>query len=96
MARIDELPGGEGYVNDGERKVVEALAAGRPVIAAATGGLAELPAPVRLVPPADPPALGRAITEMLRTPISAESCRAASCSRDWRVVVARLHHHWLA
>jgi serine/threonine-protein kinase len=30
MARVVELPGGEGYVNDGERKVVEALAAGLP------------------------------------------------------------------
>lgn len=30
MAKIIELPGGEGYVNDGERKVVEALAAGLP------------------------------------------------------------------
>lgn len=30
MARVVELPGGEGYVNDGERTVVEALAAGLP------------------------------------------------------------------
>lgn len=30
MARIVELPGGEGYVNEGERRVVEALAAGLP------------------------------------------------------------------
>lgn len=30
MARVIELSGGEGYVNDGERRVVEALAAGLP------------------------------------------------------------------
>jgi serine/threonine protein kinase len=30
MARVVELTGGEGYVNDGERRVVEALAAGLP------------------------------------------------------------------
>jgi glycosyltransferase involved in cell wall biosynthesis len=75
---------------------IEALAAGRPVIAAATGGLAALPPPVRLVAPDDAAALGRAIDDVLRAPPPADQCRAAARSRDWREVAARLHSHWLA
>jgi len=75
---------------------IEALAAGRPVIATATGGLAELPAPVRLVAPDDAIGLGRAITEVLRAPPPAEACRTAAQSRDWSEVASRLHDHWLA
>lgn len=75
---------------------IEALAAGRPVIAAATGGLAELPAPVRLVAPDDPSALGQAITEVLAAPPGAGACRAAANPRAWPAVASRLNDHWLA
>jgi glycosyltransferase involved in cell wall biosynthesis len=75
---------------------VEALAAGRPVIASATGGLADLPAPVRLVAPDDPAALAAAIASVLRAPPSAEACRAAARTRGWQTVAPRLAAHWLA
>ncbi len=51
------------------RAVLEAMAAGRPVVAAATGGLPEIVVEGetgRLVPPRDPEAMARAITALLR------------------------------
>jgi glycosyltransferase involved in cell wall biosynthesis len=92
---VPSRPAGE-RVEGAPVAAIEALAAGRPVIAAATGGLAELPAPVRLVAPDDAMALGRAITDVLRAPPPAEVCRAAARSRGWAEVAERLADHWLA
>jgi glycosyltransferase involved in cell wall biosynthesis len=73
---------------------IEALAAGRPVIATAVGGLNELPGVVRRVA-VDPVALGRAIEQVIDHPPSAEDCRAAARPRAWSAVSSRLHQHWL-
>jgi glycosyltransferase involved in cell wall biosynthesis len=75
---------------------IEALAAGRPVVACATGGLADLPPPVRLVAPDDPAALARTIAAVLAAPPAPDLCRAAAAPRAWSIVATRLHDHWLA
>jgi glycosyltransferase involved in cell wall biosynthesis len=51
--------------------LIEAMAAGAPVVATAVGGvpyLVEEGVVGRLVPPADPPALAAALTDLLRQP----------------------------
>jgi len=55
--------------------VLEAMAAGRPVVASATGGLIEVVTSETgiLVPPNDPDALARAILRFLRSPALAEA-----------------------
>jgi len=68
---------------------LEALAAGVPVIASAVGGLCELPG-VRLVPPDDPLALGRAIDHVIGHPPSAAALRAGVAGLDWREVAPHL------
>jgi glycogen(starch) synthase len=68
---------------------LEALAAGVPVIASSVGGLCELPG-VRLVPPGDPAALGRAIDQVIADPPSAASLRAGVAGLDWREVAPHL------
>jgi glycosyltransferase involved in cell wall biosynthesis len=75
---------------------LEALAAGRPVVASATGGLRELPAPARLVPPDDAPALAAAIDAALADPPAPETCRRSIADRDWSIVGRRLSDHWFS
>ena len=48
--------------------VLDAMAAGVPVLASETGGLPELVGPGRLLPPGDPDAWARALTELWRDP----------------------------
>lgn len=58
------------------QSVLEAMMAGKPVIASATGGLCELVqdgATGRLVPPDDPAALGHAIHDLLADPAAASA-----------------------
>jgi glycosyltransferase involved in cell wall biosynthesis len=91
------LAGGRG---EGTPQVaLEALAAGVPLLAAATGGLAALPAPARLLPEAerDPRRWAAALLELLAaaSPISADAARAAVAPFDWPDVAAALHAHWL-
>jgi glycosyltransferase involved in cell wall biosynthesis len=68
---------------------LEALAAGVPVVASATGGLGELPA-ARLVPPGDPHALAREIDRALVDPPSPDELRRSVADLDWSTVAARL------
>jgi len=68
---------------------LEALAAGVPVIASAVGGLRDLPGVV-LVPPDDPPALARAIDQVLARPPAAQALRAGVAGLTWREVIPRL------
>jgi glycosyltransferase involved in cell wall biosynthesis len=68
---------------------LEALAAGVPVVASSVGGLCELPG-VRLVPPEDPAALGRAIDQVIADPPSAAALRAGVAGFDWREVASHL------
>ncbi len=68
---------------------LEALAAGVPVVASATGGLRELAA-ARLVPPEDPYELARAIDRALVDPPGPHELRQAVADLDWRVVAERL------
>jgi glycosyltransferase involved in cell wall biosynthesis len=59
---------------------LEALAAGRPVVATRVGGTREVvpdPGAGRVVDPADPWAIARAILAVLADPPSPEACRAA-------------------
>lgn len=75
---------------------LEALAAGVPLIATRTGGLADLPAPVVLVPPDDPMALAAAIAATLAAPPPAAALRALAADHHWAVVEPALRAHWLA
>ncbi|HKT02673.1 MAG TPA: glycosyltransferase [Rugosimonospora sp.] len=63
--------------------VMEAMAAGRPVVATAVGGTPELldGGRGRLVPPADPEALADAIAQVLEDP--GEAARMGAAARDW-------------
>ncbi|HUQ05821.1 MAG TPA: glycosyltransferase [Kofleriaceae bacterium] len=75
---------------------LEALAAGVPLVASATGGLRALANDARLVTPRDPAALAAAIESVLR----AGSRSRAVVARDepsrwgWRVVGEALDRHW--
>jgi D-inositol-3-phosphate glycosyltransferase len=69
---------------------IEALAAGVPVIASATGGLRDLP--VAHVPPGDPRALAAAIDQALAEARTAP--RGVAATYDWAAVGATLDAHW--
>ena len=69
---------------------LEALAAGIPVVAAATGGLRALAPAVTLVPPEHPALLAAAIDQALVAPSSAEVRRAAVAHLDWSRVASVL------
>jgi glycosyltransferase involved in cell wall biosynthesis len=75
---------------------LEALAAGVPLVATATGGLAELPTDAAWqVAPGDPVALARAIDEALAAPPRAAAAAVAR-GLDWSAVGASLWAHWVA
>jgi glycogen synthase len=64
--------------------VLEAMAAGRPVVAAASGGIVDLVADGEtgfLVPPGDAPALASAIASLLDDPAAAQALGAAGRNR---------------
>jgi len=76
--------------------LVEAMAAGRPVVAAAVGGIPELVRDRldgRLVAPGDPAALAAALTEVLDDPELAgswaASARARVAGHDWALLARR-------
>lgn len=69
---------------------LEALAAGIPVVASATGGLRALAPAVALVPAEDPARLAAAIDHALRAPKSPESLRASVAHLDWSHVATVL------
>jgi glycosyltransferase involved in cell wall biosynthesis len=71
--------------------LVEALAAGTPVVAAASGAAAEIvtPAVGRLFEPDDRDALVAALAEVLELEVSPEECRAHARQWDWSVVGPR-------
>jgi len=74
---------------------LEALAAGVPLVASATGGLRELAAHgATLVPPRDPRALATAIESVLRLGPHARSVLARDERFGWRVVGEALERHW--
>jgi glycosyltransferase involved in cell wall biosynthesis len=71
---------------------LEALAAGVPLVATTSGGLAELPADAAWrVSPGDPVALAAAIDEALASP----GARTASDGLDWSVVGRSLWRCWV-
>jgi glycosyltransferase involved in cell wall biosynthesis len=72
--------------------VIEALAAGRPVVATDVGGIPELMDSTcgRLVPPQDVPALADALDQTLSQTWSAAAISSRH-SRSWANVAADLH-----
>ena len=75
---------------------LEALASGIPLVATATGGLADLPSPVMLCPSDAPQALADAIARTLATPPTAAACAAVADPFAWPSVHQRLRDHWFA
>ncbi|HTJ41474.1 MAG TPA: glycosyltransferase family 4 protein [Kofleriaceae bacterium] len=71
---------------------MEALAAGVPVVASATGGLVDLPGVTR-VPPGDPRTLAAAIDRELVRPST--SLGANGRAFDWATVGAAIDAHWM-
>ena len=75
------LPGGR---TEGTPLIaLEALAAGVPVVASATGGLCALAPAAVLVPPGHPALLAAAIDHALRRPATPATLRAAVAHLDW-------------
>lgn len=87
------LPDGRG---EGMPQVaLEALAAGAPLLAAAVGGLAELPAPARLLDvSAGPHRWADALADLLAAPPTRAELRALAAPHAWPRVVDRLTKHW--
>jgi phosphatidylinositol alpha-mannosyltransferase len=82
--------------------LLEAMAAGRAVVASAIAGYAELLGPSRaglLVPPADPAALAQAIVRLLQDETLrralGERARTVAQTYDWRVLVGRIEDIYL-
>jgi len=72
---------------------IEAAAMGRPVVATAVDGTPEVVhdgRTGRLVPPGDPPALARALLDLLRDPDQAR--RMGQAGRDWALLRFDLDH----
>ncbi len=80
--------------SEGEPNVVlEAIASGRPVVAAAVGGVPGLVRPGEnglLVPPEDAGALARALEQVLATAWSPEAIAAGVAGRTWQASARRL------
>ncbi len=74
---------------------LEALAAGVPLLAAPTGGLAALPPPVQLLADRDPERWAAALAELSRHPPSIDELRAIARPHDWPAVAAALWAHWM-
>ena len=74
---------------------LEALAAGVPVIATRSGGLADLPPPVQLVTADDPRALAQAIDDQLRRPAPRADLQRVAASYQWPQIEQRLRRLWL-
>ena len=78
--------------------VLEAIAAGTPVVVSATGGLAELPVSVPKVPPGDPAALAAALLPLAsrerRDRLLARQ-RPVAEAQSWGRVGAVLWRHWV-
>ena len=68
---------------------LEAMAAGRPVVASSVGGAGEFVQGGVLVDPTDTPALVEAIRESLRHPERGEQGRVAARELDWEFITAR-------
>jgi glycosyltransferase involved in cell wall biosynthesis len=75
---------------------LEALAAGVPLLAAATGGLAALPPPVRLLDDREPARWAAALAELLRHPPTPAELRALARPHHWPTVAAALWSHWMS
>ena len=71
--------------------LVEALAAGTPVVAAASGAAAEIVTPTvgRLFEPDDRDALVTALTEVLELDVAPDACRTHARRWDWSVIGPR-------
>ena len=87
---LPSLEEGQGVV------MLEALASGTPVIASDVDGIREVVTPEvgRRVPPADPPALAAALTDLLSDPaqraaMAAAARRRAEIHYDWDVIARR-------
>jgi len=72
--------------------VLEALASGRPAVATAAGGTAELLAelPGCVCPEHDPAAIGAALARVLRAPPTPDACRATVAHLTWSASAERL------
>jgi len=73
--------------------VLEAMAAGRPVVASATGGIVDLVVDGQtglLVPPGDAAALAAALTRLVREPHTAEAYGAAGWERSRQFTIGAL------
>lgn len=75
---------------------LEALASGVPLVASATGGLADLPAPVALCTPDSPQSLAHAVARTLASPPNAAASMAIAAQFAWPNVHRKLRDHWFA
>ena len=92
---LPSVPRPDGRTEGMPVTALEAMAAGTPLIASRTGGLAELPDRVAtLVPPMQPAALARALVECERDPLAREHRAAAAAGYvqrfDWDRIGPRL------
>jgi glycosyltransferase involved in cell wall biosynthesis len=74
--------------------VLEALASGRRVVATSVGGVPDLitsPTLGQLVPPHDPEALARGLTDALRTPYAPDQVAQLGARGGWEPSAAALH-----
>jgi glycosyltransferase involved in cell wall biosynthesis len=93
-----ELPSGR--TEGAPTVIVEAFAAGVPVIASDLPATRELAGSLRLVPPGDPEALVAAIRETLAGGLAVSTRvargRKRAAARDWSIIGQRLLDVWLA
>ena len=94
---LPSLEEGQGVV------LLEALASGTPVVASDVDGIREVVTPEvgRRVPPADPPALAAALTELLSDPAQRAAMSAAARQRaethyDWDIIARRFIDRYAA
>lgn len=85
----------DGRTESAPTVLLEALAAGCPIVATAVGGVRELVGDAGLVvPPDDPAALAAALWQLLAAPDFAAACSARARTRaagfDWEVIAPRL------
>lgn len=85
----------DGRTESAPTVLLEALAAGCPIVATAVGGVRELVGEAGLVvPPGEPAALAAALGQLVETPALAAACseraRARAAGFDWEVIAPRL------